>query len=94
MDVCTGPPEVVAEGDRHIRFEVRGRTFAYYLNDHHSHGRIVVYCKAPPGDQEALVARDPERFYLPAYLARYGWISLRLNLPRVDWDEVSGAHRR
>jgi predicted DNA-binding protein (MmcQ/YjbR family) len=32
---------------------------------------------------------DPERFYLPAYLARYGWISLRLNLPTVNWDEVS-----
>ncbi len=32
---------------------------------------------------------DPERFYVPAYLARYGWISLRLDLPAVDWNEVS-----
>jgi hypothetical protein len=89
VDVCTGLPEVVAEGDRHIRFEVRGRTFAYYLDDHHSDGRNAVCCKAPPGEQEALVAMDPGRFYLPAYLARYGWISLRLNLRTVNWDEVS-----
>lgn len=89
VDVCTGLPEVVAEGDRHIRFAVRGRTFAYYLDDHHGDGRIAVCCKAPPGDQEALIAMDPERFYLPAYLARYGWISLRIDLPAVDWEEVS-----
>jgi hypothetical protein len=89
VDVCTALPEVVAEGDRHVRFAVRGRTFAYYLADHHGDGRIAVCCKAPPGDQEALVAMDPERFYLPAYLARYGWISLRVDLPAVDWDEVS-----
>jgi hypothetical protein len=89
VDVCTGLPEVVAEGDRHFRFAVRGRTFAYYLDDHHGDGRIAVCCKASPGDQEALIAMDPERFYLPAYLARYGWVSLRLDLPAVDWGEVS-----
>jgi len=89
VNVCTGLPEVVAEGEGHIRFAVRGKTFAYYLEDHHGDGRIAVCCKAPPGDQEALVATDPERFYLPAYLARYGWISLRLDLPTLDWEEVS-----
>jgi hypothetical protein len=89
VDVCTGLPEVVAEGEGHIRFAVRGKTFAYYLEDHHGDGRIAVCCKAPPGDQEALVAMDPERFYLPAHLARYGWISLRLDLPALDWEEVS-----
>ena len=68
---------------------MRGKTFAYYLEDHHGDGRIAVCCKAPPGDQEALVATDAERFYLPAYLARYGWISLRLDLPALDWEEVS-----
>src|SRR5688500_3570362 len=88
-DVCTGLPELVAEGDRHILFAVRDRTFAYYHDYHYSDGRIAVCCKAPPGDQEAIVAMDPERFYLPAYLACYGWSSLRLNLPTVDRDEVS-----
>ena len=70
---------------------VRGarEAFAYYLEDHHGDGRIAVCCNAPPDVQEALVATDPERFYLPAYLARYGWISLRLDLPALGWEEVS-----
>ena len=89
VDACAGLPEVVAGGGRHIRFVVRGKTFVYYLDDHHGDGRIAVCCKVPPGDQETLVAMDPERYYLPAYLARYGWISLRVDLPAVDWDEVS-----
>lgn len=90
VGICTGLPEVTFDGDRHVRFEVRGRTFAYYLDDHHGDGRVAVCCKAPPGDQEALVATDPARFYRPTYLARYGWISLRLDLASVDWNEVSG----
>jgi phosphoribosylglycinamide formyltransferase-1 len=89
VDTCTGLPEVTVEGDRHLRFVVRGRTFAYYLEDHHGDGRVAVCAKAPPGDQEALITTHPERFYLPAYLARYGWISLRLDLPAVDWYEVT-----
>ena len=89
VDTFTGLPEVTIEGDRHLRFAVRGRTFAYYLEDHHGDGRVAVCAKAPPGDQEALITTDPERFYLPAYLARYGWISLRLDLPTVDWYEVT-----
>ena len=89
VEICSGFPEVVFDGDQHLRFAVRGRTFAYYLDDHHGDGRISVCCKAPPGDQEALILTDPERFYRPAYLARHGWISLRLDLPTVDWNEVS-----
>jgi hypothetical protein len=88
-DICTSLPEVTYEGDQHLCFAVRGRTFAYYLDDHHGDGQIAVCCKAPPGDQEALIAMHPERFYRPAYLSRYGWVSLRLDLPTVDWEEIA-----
>ena len=27
-------------------------------------------------------------FYLPAYLALKGWVALRLDVSKVDWDEV------
>jgi hypothetical protein len=89
VDICTGLPEVTFGCDRHLCFVVLGRTFAYYLDDHHSDGRIAVCYKAPPGDQEALIAMGPERFYRPAYLGRYGWVSLRLDLTTVDWDGVT-----
>ncbi len=89
VDLCTGLPEVVAEGDRHIRFAVRGRTFAYYLDDHQGDGIVGVVFKAPPGMNEALARGEGERFYLPAYIAHRGWLGLRLDAGRIDWSEVA-----
>ena len=36
-----------------------------------------------------LVALDPTRFYLPAYIGPRGWIGLRLDVGKVDWEEVA-----
>jgi hypothetical protein len=35
--------------------------------------------------------RDPDRFGLPKYVARPGWVTYDLDLPGrpVDWDEVA-----
>ena len=68
---------------------VRSKTFAYYLEDHHGDARVEVCCKAPTGDQRALIAMDPERYYRPAYLARHGCVSLWLDLPTTDWEEIA-----
>jgi hypothetical protein len=87
--ICEALPEATVSGDGHLRFEVRNKTFAYYLQDHHGDGRLALCCKAAPGEQAALIASDPERFYRPAYLGSRGWVSLRLDLPDVDWDEVA-----
>ena len=45
-------------------------------------------CKAPPGDQAMLVASDPDRYFVPAYVGSKGWIGIRLD-PRLDWDEIA-----
>ena len=73
---------------QHVKFSVRGRTFGYYLDDHHGDGMVAVCCKAAPGEQQALVAADPERFVVPDYLGNKGWVSLRIDGPEVDWEEV------
>lgn len=44
-------------------------------------------CKAPPGVQETLVEAEPERFYVPAYVGRNGWIGV--NFVDVDRDELA-----
>ena len=46
---------------------------------------------AAPGENGELVATDPERFGLPKYVARHGWVTYYLDLPGrpVDWDEVA-----
>ncbi|MQA97959.1 MAG: hypothetical protein GEV11_26345 [Streptosporangiales bacterium] len=48
-----------------------------------------VALKAAPGEQEALVQSDPERFYVPAYVGPRGWVGVRLDLPTVDWTELT-----
>jgi hypothetical protein len=86
--VCTALPEVAAEGDQHVGFTVRGKRFAWYLDDHHGDGRLAINCKAPPGRNTELASRHPDRFFIPAYLGRRGWIGLYLDTDRVDWEEV------
>jgi len=81
----------------HAQFLVRKKTFAYFLDNHHGDGIVAIACKALPGDNDALVRRDPARFYLPAYIGSRGWVALRLDLGPVDWDEVrellAGSYR-
>ena len=31
---------------------------------------------------------QPRRFYPPAYLTSRGWVALRLDVGKVDWNEV------
>jgi hypothetical protein len=73
---------------RHAAFLVGQRIFAYFLDDHHGDGIVAVTCKALPGDNVALVAAQPDRFYLPAYIGPRGWVALRLDVGKVNWGEV------
>jgi hypothetical protein len=88
VDLCTTLPEVSVEDGQHVGFSVRGRRFAWLLDDHHGDGRLVLNCKAAPGANSALAERHPERFFLPSYLASRGWVGLLLDTGEVDWDEV------
>jgi len=72
----------------HAQFLVRKKTFAYFLDNHHGDGMVGVTCKVMPGENSALVAAQPLRFYLPAYLAWRGWVALRLDTGRINWNEV------
>ena len=73
---------------RHAQFLIRSKTFAYFLDDHHGDGIIAVTCKVLSGDNKALAEAQPRRFYLPAYIASKGWVGLRLDVGKIDWDEV------
>jgi hypothetical protein len=67
---------------------VRGKkTFVTYA-DHHHDDRLSFWCAAPAGAQEALVASDPERFFVPPYVGGRGWLGVYLDVP-ADWDEIA-----
>lgn len=72
----------------HAQFSVRKKPFAYFLDNHHGDGIVGVTGKVMPGENNALVASQPRRFYLPAYVASRGWVALRLDTGKIDWTEV------
>jgi len=76
-------------------FFAYGRVFAMIDNHHHDSGHVAVWCPAPPGAQESLVAADPKHFFRPPYVGPSGWIGVRLNsgLPwPVIGDFIRQAH--
>ena len=88
--ICLALPEAARQlSGHHAGFTVRKKTFAYYLKNHHGDGIVAVTAKVLPGDNKALIAAQPDRFYMPAYIGPKGWVALRLDLGAVDWDEVA-----
>src|SRR5262249_47558772 len=93
VELVESLPEATAEPcgrqQEHVAFKVRKKTFAYYLFDHHGDGRIALWCKAAAGEQGKLVKGDPDRYFVPAYLGPRGWVGLRLDRAKVDWNETA-----
>jgi hypothetical protein len=69
-------------------FRVRGRLFAMFVDDHHGDGRLAVWCAAPPVAQEALVAAEPDHFFVPPYVGTQGWVGVRLDTG-LAWDVIA-----
>jgi predicted DNA-binding protein (MmcQ/YjbR family) len=87
--ICLSLPEAVRRDlNDHADFRVRGKVFAYFLNNHHGDGIVSLCCKSALGENVDRASREPERFYLPAYIGHRGWFGLRLDLGAVDWQEV------
>jgi hypothetical protein len=56
---------------------------------HVTDDRMSLWCKAPPGVQDALVTSNPERFFVPPYVGQRGWVGIWLDIS-LDWDEIGG----
>jgi len=83
--ICMALPEAVEQpfgGHSAPSFRVREKLFVITNED----GTFMT-CKAPPGVLQALVASDPARFFVPAYVGHKGWIGIRLGVEQ-DWEEV------
>jgi predicted DNA-binding protein (MmcQ/YjbR family) len=70
----------------HPTFRVRNKIFVGCGAS--EDGRAQMSCKAPPGEQQALVAADPERFFVPAYVGSRGWVGVWLD-GATDWTEIA-----
>lgn len=90
--ICESYPETVAANryeNEHLSLEVAGKRFGYYLYQHFGDdGRSGAVLKAAPGVQEMLVENDADRFWVPAFVGRHGWIGIRLDIEEPNWDEL------
>lgn len=87
--ICSGLPEVACEAEsKHATFRVRKKPFVYFLDNHHGDGIISACVKGEPKANTKLIASDPKRFYLPAYIGRSGFLGIRLDVKRVDWKDL------
>jgi predicted DNA-binding protein (MmcQ/YjbR family) len=88
--VCLSLPEAERTlCGAHADFRVHGKIFAYFLRNHGGDGITAACFKSKLGQHVEHVKRAPERFYLPNYLGRRGWVGVRLDHGEIDWQEIS-----
>jgi hypothetical protein len=91
------PEAQCVEHGSHLSLEVRGRRFGWYLEDHHSDGRIALNCRSTSVETQDLVRKDPVHFHVPTYVGHRGWVGYWLDR-RPKWSDVEavlrGAYRR
>jgi len=90
VEICAALPESQCErGKRHATFRVRKKPYAYFVDNHARDGKVAATWKTALADQAALVARDPERHYVPPYIGPRGWVARRLDRGPVDWNDLA-----
>lgn len=83
--ICLALPEAIEKpfgGHTAPSFRVREKLFVMTSEDLTS-----VTMKADKGENATLVEENPDRFFLPKYVASKGWVGIRLTAD-LDWEEV------
>ena len=90
-EICLGLPEATERlSHGSPAFFVRGKRQFVMLwpGGHHDAEFPQLWCAAPPGAQQELMAADPARFFRPPYVGHRGWVGVRLDRD-PDWSEIA-----
>jgi phosphoribosylglycinamide formyltransferase 1 len=72
-----------------------GKFFAMFSNQHHNDGIIALLVKTSGEEEQAmLIDQDDEMYYRPQYYGPSGWIGIRLDLGRNDWEHIAAWLRK
>jgi predicted DNA-binding protein (MmcQ/YjbR family) len=85
-EICLGFPEATEKafgGHSSPAFRVRDKLFLVVAESGES-----LTCKAPPGEQQQLIASAPKRYFVPKYVGSKGWVGVRIDAD-TDWAEVA-----
>jgi hypothetical protein len=89
--ICLAFPEVTERLSHGApTWFVRDRTVFVTSHEqgHHDNRFPHLWCAAPPGAQEELIAADPRRYFRPPYVGHRGWLGVRTDRS-VDWAEIA-----
>lgn len=87
--ICLGLPEVTERPSHGSPAFFVGKQFVMlWPHGHHDQDFPHLWCAAPRGGQEGLVAGCPTRYFRPPYVGARGWVGVRLD-GEVDWDDVA-----
>jgi hypothetical protein len=89
--VCLGLPEVterLSHGSPAFFVRDKKQFVMLWADGHHDDRFPHLWCAAPPGAQQELIAADPERFFRPPYVGHRGWVGVRLDRD-PDWAEIA-----
>jgi hypothetical protein len=83
--ICVALPEVSEKLSHGApAFFVTRQFVMLWPRGHHDHHFPHLWCAAPVGAQDGLIASAPKRFFRPPYVGARGWLGVRLD-GRVDW---------
>jgi phosphoribosylglycinamide formyltransferase-1 len=67
-----------------------GKFFAMFTRDHHNDGITALLVKTSGEDEQAmLIEQDDDLYYRPQYYGAAGWIGIRLDVGRTDWNHIA-----
>jgi phosphoribosylglycinamide formyltransferase 1 len=70
--------------------EKSGKFFAYFAQHHQGEASMALLVKTSGRDEQAmLIEQDDELYYSPAFYGSAGWIGIRLDLGRNDWEHIA-----
>ncbi len=75
--------------------EKTAKYFAYFTHRLHEEAGIGLLLKTTGLDEQAaLLDADPELYYSPKFYGKSGWIAIRLDVGRTDWEHIAGWLRK
>jgi hypothetical protein len=78
--ICLALPGATERASHGAPAFFAGKQFVMlWSHGHHDHHFPHLWCAAPAGAQEGLVAEAPDRFFRPPYVGSRGWIGVRLD---------------
>lgn len=70
--------------------EKTGKYFAYFSRRHFGETGTSIFVKTSGLDEQAaLMDADPDLYFAPKFYEKSGWIAIRLDTGRTDWDHIA-----